>query len=186
MGFESLNSGTLYRINRARVQQLILYNVPEFNGSSPIGEANSSAEAEMGQLVDSSTGWPEEITGSSQSFILERLGKLVPRHDRPRPLRITFANEVQKHGSLKCSKEFRAAGIRPDDDLTKSQQKQRNDLSGDFQLLKRGYRPYFRGSRLPTTPKQDKHMHEGPGKQGYTTSVNCQQFNTNTPLCRAF
>lgn len=112
----------------------------EFNESHPIGEADSVEKAELDQLADSSTGWCEEITGTGQSFRLQRLGKMVPHHDRPRPLRVTFPDHDLKHGFLKFCKEIRAAGIRPDDDLTKSRQKERNDLSDDFQLLKRkGY-----------------------------------------------
>jgi len=47
------------------------------------------------------------------------------------------------------AKDFRQAGFRLDDDLTRSQQAERKTLSLDFQALKtKGYQPYFRGSLL--------------------------------------
>ncbi len=66
-----------------------------------------------------------------------------------RPLRITFKSLDAKHGFFRFNKALRSAGIRVDDDLTPTQQKERKELDGDFaQLKSRGHRPYFRGSVL--------------------------------------
>lgn len=47
------------------------------------------------------------------------------------------------------SAELRREGIRADDGLTRGQQKQRQALSHDFQVLtNKGYKPFFRGSQL--------------------------------------
>ena len=63
--------------------------------------------------------------------------------------RAALVNAIYKHSFLEFSKDFRLAGFRLDDDLTKSQQLERNSLSLDFQSLKtKGYQPYFRGSLL--------------------------------------
>jgi len=62
---------------------------------------------------------------------------------------LVFSSLIHRHHFLKFSKDFRQAGFRLDDDLTRSQQAERKSLSLDFQSLKtKGYQPYFRGSLL--------------------------------------
>ena len=79
----------------------------------------------------------------------ERIGKFVADRTKPRPVRLVFSSLIYKHSFLEFSKDFRQAGSRLDDDLTKSQQAERKSLSLDFQSLKtKGYQPYFRGSIL--------------------------------------
>ena len=47
------------------------------------------------------------------------------------------------------TKELRQTGIRVDDDITRLQQQQRQELDDDFKILKaKGYKPFFRGSQL--------------------------------------
>ncbi len=49
----------------------------------------------------------------------------------------------------KYAKDFRHAGIRPDDDLSRPQQQERHNLDSDLQQLKtKSYKPFFRGSQL--------------------------------------
>ncbi len=79
----------------------------------------------------------------------ERIGKFVADRTKPRPVRLVFSSLIHRHNFLKFSKDFRQAGFRLDDDLTRSQQAERKSLSLDFQSLKtKGYQPYFRGSLL--------------------------------------
>ena len=78
------------------------------------------ADLEVRHLANLSQRWCE---ASSEAEVkptvkLERLGKMVPHHDRTRPLRMVFSCKDAKHIFLKFSEDFRAAGIRPDDDLT--------------------------------------------------------------------
>ena len=54
-----------------------------------------------------------------------------------------------KHTFLKHVKHLKEVGLRYDDDLTRLQQKQRQDLSADFNTLKStGHKPIYRGSSL--------------------------------------
>ena len=54
-----------------------------------------------------------------------------------------------KHTFLKHAKHLKEVGLRYDDDLTRLQQKQRQDLSEDFNTLKsNGHQPFYRGSSL--------------------------------------
>ena len=78
---------------------------------------------------------------------VQRLGRTVG--ERPRPLHVTFACVSEKHCFLQYSSDLRVEDIRIDDDLTRKQQQEREELSNDFVCLKaKGYRPYFRGSQL--------------------------------------
>ena len=52
-----------------------------------------------------------------------------------------------KHTFLKHAKHLKEVGLRYDDDLTRLQQKQRQDLSEDFNTLKsNGHHPFYKGS----------------------------------------
>ena len=54
-----------------------------------------------------------------------------------------------KHLFLKHAKHVTEVGLRYDDDLTRLEQKQRQDLSGDFNTLKsKGHKPLYKGSSL--------------------------------------
>ena len=78
-----------------------------------------------------------------------RLGKPSPEGSKPRPLRLRFRSQTDKHDFVVMAKALRTMGIRCDDDLTRAQQKEREDLSADFLELKsKGYSPFFRGSQL--------------------------------------
>jgi len=97
----------------------------------------------------------------------ERIGKFVADRTKPRPVRLVFSSLMHRHYFLKFSKDFRQAGFRLDDDLTRSQQAERKSLSVDFQSLKtKGYQPYFRGSLLQYYSDNRKpHMCEGKSRQ---------------------
>ena len=62
---------------------------------------------------------------------------------------MTFGSNDDKQ--LKHAKHLKELGSRYDDDLTRLQQKERQDLqlSADFNTLKtRGHKPFYRGSSL--------------------------------------
>ena len=61
----------------------------------------------------------------------------------------TFGSNNDKHAFLKHAKHLKEVGFRYDDDLTRLQQKERQDLSADFNTLKtKGHKPFYRGSSL--------------------------------------
>ncbi len=94
-------------------------------------------------------GEEDECESSEPEGTVERIGKFVADRTKPRPVRLVFSSLIYKHSFLEFSKDFRQAGSRLDDDLTKSQQAERKSLSLDFQSLKtKGYQPYFRSSLL--------------------------------------
>ncbi len=100
----------------------------------------------------------------------ERIGKFVADRTKPRPVRLVFSSLIYKHSFLEFSKDFRQAGFRLDDDLTKSQQAERKSLSLDFQSLKtKGYQPYFRGpaglASAVLQRQRKPHMCEGKSRQ---------------------
>ncbi len=104
----------------------------------------------------------------------ERIGKFVADRTNPRPVRLVFSSLIYKHSFLEFSKDFRQAGFRLDDDLTKSQQAERKSLSLDFQTLKtKGYQPYFRGSLEAVLQRQQKpHMCEEKSRQNTSSCMN--------------
>ena len=67
---------------------------------------------------------------------MERLDTYCPDQKRPRPVRMTFDSNSEKHTFLKHAKHLQEIGLRYDDDLTRLQQRQRQDLSADFNTLK--------------------------------------------------
>ena len=79
-----------------------------------------------------------------------RLGR---SSSKPRPLRIDFASENEKHVFLKQAKTLRQAGIKCNDFLIRLQQQERQVFSGAFNALKaNGHRPFFGGSELKYYP----------------------------------
>ncbi|KAL8987771.1 MAG: hypothetical protein Q9169_008653 [Polycauliona sp. 2 TL-2023] len=110
----------------ARSKNLVLYGVPE--------DSQSAIQTDLDRGVDS----------------VHRLGRYSAKQSKPRPLKLCFSTIQEKHEFLKIAKDLRTSkGIRCDDDLTRLQQQQREDLSADFQTLKsKGYTPFLRGSQL--------------------------------------
>ena len=54
-----------------------------------------------------------------------------------------------KHFFLKHTKHLKEVSLRYDDDLTRLQQSERQDLSADFNILRtKGHKPFYRGSSL--------------------------------------
>ena len=100
----------------ARSKNLVLYGVPE--------------EVDGVKLdVQSLVSGVKDLMDSTQ-----RLGRLPTNPSKPRPLRFCFNTLRSKHEFLSCNaKALREnLGIRCDDDLTRKQQQQREELSADF------------------------------------------------------
>jgi len=90
-----------------------------------------------------------EPTEENEWISNKRMGRFSPNSRKPRPVLIEFPSIEEKHKLLKMSKHLRQNGLRLDDWLTESQQKERGTLNADFQTLKgKGYKPFFRGSVL--------------------------------------
>ena len=78
-----------------------------------------------------------------------RLGTFRPDQERPRPVRMQFNSMNDKHIFLKHAKHLKEVNLRYDDDLTRLQQRQRQDMAADFDTLKsKGHKPFYRGSSL--------------------------------------
>ena len=79
-----------------------------------------------------------------------RLGAYCSDQERPRPIHVQFRSN-DKHAVLKHAKHLKQVSVRYDDDLTRLQQKQRQDMATDFDTLKsKGHKPFYRGSLLRT------------------------------------
>ena len=71
----------------------------------------------------------------------------------PLPVGMIFDTKNDKHTFLKHAKHLKEVGLRYDDDLTRLQQSQRQELSTDLDTLKtNGYKPLYRGSALKIPP----------------------------------
>ena len=102
---------------------------------------------------------PEVAEGAQWAQL--RLGKYCPDQNRPRPIRVLFKSMDDKHTFLKHAKHLKEVNLRYDDDLTRLQQKQRQDMSADFDTLKsKGHKPFYRGSLLKFR-HADRHAHAG-------------------------
>ena len=139
----------LEQLDRAnRSLNLVIYNVPEKDPSIKGGAAAFQAcEGDMDAipLLENITSGPEDLKDAH----IERIGRVSAGIQKARPIRVTFHAMYQKHAFLAYTKDLRQAGIRVDDDLTRLQQQQRQDLDGDFKILKaKGCKPFFRGSQL--------------------------------------
>ena len=128
-----------------RSLSLVIYSVPEKDPSLK-GEATYEACKED---MEATSVLEEMHSDDVQYAYTERIGRVSVGTEKARPMRITFHAMWQKHTFLAYSKDLRQAGIRVDDDLTRLQQQQRQDLDGDFKILKaKGCKPFFRGSQL--------------------------------------
>ena len=66
-----------------------------------------------------------------------------------RPIRLIFDTKKDKHFFLKHASHLEEVGLKYNDDLTRSQQSERQDLSADFSILTtKGHKPSYRGSSL--------------------------------------
>ncbi len=132
---------------------LVMYNIPEEgerakNRFEVLKTLNTELDTAVETALDK---YGEKDLEKLFTCIVaaERIGKFVADRTKPRPVRLVFSSLIHRHHFLKFSKDFRQAGFRLDDDLTRSQQAERKSLSLDFQSLKtKGYQPYFRGSLL--------------------------------------
>ena len=116
----------LSRLSKAK--NLVMYGVPE-------------------EKVDGNLSSLMGPDGDVDSF--HRIGMPSAKCSKPRPIRVCFKTLDSKHEFLKIAKDLRPGGIRLDDDLTRLQQQEREQLSADFNSLKsKGHKPFFRGSSL--------------------------------------
>ena len=76
----------------------------------------------------------------------QRLGRAVGQ--RPRPLLATFASVSEKHHFLQWSSDLRREGFQLDDNFTRKQQQEREELNNFVCLKAEGYKPYFGGLQL--------------------------------------
>ncbi len=118
---------------------LVVYDVPD-----TAKEDDSGAET-LASLLGKCT--PEGYEGFR--WEQSRLGTFRPDQERPRPIRIYFKSLTDKHTFLKHAKHLKEINLRYDDDLTRSQQRQRQDMAAEFDTLKsKGHKPFYRGSSL--------------------------------------
>jgi len=134
-----------------RALQVVLYRVTETMTEDTPSEIYKDTAAAFQKITKTVPEWGGEVD-------VARIGKFTSNSQQPRPLRITFKSLDAKHGFFRFNKALRSAGIRVDDDLTPTQQKERKELDGDFAQLKcRGHRPYFRGSVLKYSHSNKSH-----------------------------
>ena len=78
-----------------------------------------------------------------------RLGTYSQDQERPRPIRVHYILVTDKHAFLKNVKHLKQVSVRNDNDLTRLQQKQRQDMAAAFDTLKsKGHKLFYRGSSL--------------------------------------
>ena len=139
---------------------LVIYNIPEeAERAKNRFEAMKTMDTELNAAFNTALNKHEGKELFANPVAADRLGKFVAERNKPRPVRLMFSSLMHKHSFLGFSKDFRQAGFRLDDDLTRSQQAERKNLSLDFQSLKtKGYQPYFRGSVLQYYSDNKNHM----------------------------
>ncbi len=142
---EVLNQKAAATEREARKLNLVLYNIPEQADTAGKRSGLPNLNDAINSYVDDHS---ELDTLKIETCV--RLGKLTSEQKRPRPMRLAVYSEIDKHLFLKYVKELRQrGGVRCDDDLTKLQQKERQELSADFETLKqKGHQPFFRGAVL--------------------------------------
>ena len=122
-----------------RQLNLVVYNVPD------TAEQDDNGAETLVSLLGKCM--PEDYEGFR--WQQSRLGTLRPDQERPRPIRIHFESLSDKHTFLKHAKHLKEIILRYDDDLTRLQQRQRQDMAADFDTLKsKGHKPFYRGSSL--------------------------------------
>ena len=119
---------------------LIVYNVPE------TAEKDTQGVVALDRFLFECM---PDFDTCEHDWKMQRLGTYCHDQKRPRPVRMTFGSNNDKHAFLKHAKHLKEIGFRYDDDLTRLQQKERQDLSADFNTLKtKGHKPVYRGSSL--------------------------------------
>ena len=125
-----------------RKLNLVVYNVPEETKEDREDQVETFCS-----LLDKCMPDGREVEGLG--WEQEKIGTYCSAQKRPRPVRLIFATMSDKHVFLKHAKHLKEVGLRYDDDLTRLQQKQREDMSADFSTLKsKGHKPFYRGSSL--------------------------------------
>ena len=101
----------------------VLYNVPENQANSPDQEFDKAMTHIRQYMHEDAVETKMQVTQSGNCAL----------HVKPRPMRLNFDLGGDKHLFLKHVRHLRQHGFRCDGDLTRLQQKQRHDLSEDFQ-----------------------------------------------------
>ncbi len=124
-----------------RQLNLTVYNVPETTEKDDYGVERFCS------LLDKCMPDGRHCEGADWGQV--RLGRHCPDQERPRPIRVVFKSLDDKHTFLKHAKHLKTVSLRYDDDLTRLQQQQRQDMAADFDTLKsKGHKPYYGGSSL--------------------------------------
>ncbi|DBB07797.1 TPA: hypothetical protein ACH3X3_009211 [Trebouxia sp. C0006] len=124
-----------------RQLNLTVYNVPETTEKDDYGVERFCS------LLDKCMPDGRHCEGADWEQV--RLGRHCPDQERPRPIRVVFKSLDDKHTFLKHAKHLKTVSLRYDDDLTRLQQKQRQDMAADFDTLKsKSHKPYYGGSSL--------------------------------------
>jgi len=124
-----------------RQLNLIVYNVPETT------EKDNDGLDAFCSLLDKCMPDGRECEGADWAQV--RLGTYCQEKERPRPIHVILKSMEDKHTFLKHAKHLKEVNLKYDDDLTRLQQQQRQDMSADFDILKsKGHKPFYRGSSL--------------------------------------
>ncbi len=106
---------------------LVMHNIPE-EGERAKNRREAFKTAAKGIDTAVETALSEYDEESIRRIIpttVERVGQSIADRTKPRPVRLVFSSVLQKHAFLRMAKDFRQAGFRLDDGLTRSQQAER-------------------------------------------------------------
>ena len=106
----------------ARSMNLIVYNLPE-----DLKTIDNLADKCFDAIPDAAV--PDDTVVQFNIAKVERLGRLSADHTKPEPVRVVYAGFSYKHEFLRYSKCFRAARLRIDNDVTRKQQEERDELA---------------------------------------------------------
>ncbi len=107
-----------------RKLNLVVYNVPDTADEDDHG--TETLDSLLCKCMPDDPPYEGLVWGQS------RLGTFRPDHERPRPIHIHFNSLSDKHAFLKHAKHLKEVNLRYDDDLTRFQQRQRQDMAADF------------------------------------------------------
>ena len=107
------------------------------------------------QMTAEVTNLLEVHAAPDKTFTILSAAPFGYRNQGPRPVRIVFQSEEDKHAAFSTSKGLRSDRIFLDDDLTASQQQERKTLLPTRNMLKDSHlRPFWRGGILKCADNQ--------------------------------
>ena len=105
--------------------------------------ADANAEA-YHRVFSQETQLTEEEAGKGKNWLVTVLDTKKDKHFFTK-----HAKHLKEVGLTKHAMHLKEVGLRYDDDLTRLQQSERQDLSADFNILRtKGHKPFYRGSSL--------------------------------------